>query len=161
MTNSISPYFDQPIDEWPGITQRLLSAHPLKIGVILEVAEIAWANVWATKVGSGAIGVPLADLSVPATVVGYFFEVLASYSRRLSVGRPRRTPRQRRGENRGAISRRGNLNNSPTARIRGHAHRSPIDGDSRGGDREISILELTRTRIRFVEIRRLWPIAQR
>lgn len=76
MTTSASPYTDQPEEKWQEITRSLLGAHPLKVDVIREVALAAWGKVWDTTVGSGAVAVRLADLRVPATVVGYFFEVL-------------------------------------------------------------------------------------
>lgn len=76
MTLPSSPYAGRPEREWRGITKRLLDAHPLKADVLREVALVAWEKVWETTVGSGATAVRLADLNVPATVVGYFFEVL-------------------------------------------------------------------------------------
>jgi hypothetical protein len=44
--------------------------------VIREVALAAWKMLWETSIGSGDAAVPLDELRVPATVVGYFFEVL-------------------------------------------------------------------------------------
>ena len=36
----------------------------------------AWGHVWLTTVGESPLAVPLTELTVPASVVGYFFEVL-------------------------------------------------------------------------------------
>lgn len=71
-----SPYAGRPPDRWRAITRRPLAKHPLRPEVILDLATTAWGKVWDTTVGSGATAVRLAGLSVPATVVGYFFEVL-------------------------------------------------------------------------------------
>ena len=54
--------------------------------MILEIASTAWGKVWETTVGSGAVAVRLEDLRVPATVIGYFFEVL--FARELSLHFP-------------------------------------------------------------------------
>lgn len=71
-----SPYDGHQEAEWLKVTRRLLAKHPLKVGTILEVAEVTWERLWATTVGAGLTQVPLRELQVPATVVGYFFEVL-------------------------------------------------------------------------------------
>ncbi len=54
--------------------------------MILEIASTAWGKVWETTVGSGDVAVRLKDLRVPATVIGYFFEVL--FARELSLRFP-------------------------------------------------------------------------
>lgn len=73
---SSGPHSGQPEASWLAITQRLLNSHPLKPQVILEASLTAWGTLWQTTVGTGTLAVKLADLRVPATVVGYFFEVL-------------------------------------------------------------------------------------
>jgi hypothetical protein len=78
MTRPASPYAGKPEEKWGKITKRLLAAHPLTEAVIREVALAAWDKVWDTTVGSGATAVRLGELRVPATIVGYFFEVLCS-----------------------------------------------------------------------------------
>lgn len=75
-TTPASPYLGEPEEAWLRITRGLLATHPLKVDSIREVALTAWAKVWDTTVGSGDTAIRLADLRVPATVVGYFFEVL-------------------------------------------------------------------------------------
>jgi hypothetical protein len=75
MSRITSPYHGTP-EQWGTITRRLIDEHPLNEGDILEVAQAVWADLWKTTLGSGARQVQLADLTVPATVVGYFFEVL-------------------------------------------------------------------------------------
>jgi len=76
MMSRSSPYAGQPAKKWKEITQSLLAVHPLKENVILEVALLAWQKVWATTIGTGRTAIRLTDLDVPATVIGYFFEVL-------------------------------------------------------------------------------------
>jgi hypothetical protein len=76
MNEPKGPYHGKPEAQWAKVTRRLLRRHPLKPEMILDVATVAWNNLWATTVGAGRAKVRLADLSVPATVVGYFFEVL-------------------------------------------------------------------------------------
>ena len=72
----MSPYADKPLSAWPKITQRLLAKHPLKQDVILDVAGRSWHALWQTQVGAGETAINLSELNVPATVVGYFFELL-------------------------------------------------------------------------------------
>lgn len=55
---------------------QIVEQHPLKSERILEVALAGWDKLWQTTIGSGATAVRLAQLDAPATVVGYFFEVL-------------------------------------------------------------------------------------
>ena len=54
--------------------------------MIRDVALATWNKVWETTVGSGKVAVRLADLRVPATVIGYFFEVL--FARELGLRFP-------------------------------------------------------------------------
>lgn len=71
-----SPYANEPESAWPAITRRLVSEHPLKPATLRDAALSTWKRLWQTTVGSGPTSVGLAKLKVPATVVGYFFEVL-------------------------------------------------------------------------------------
>ena len=71
-----SPYSGKAESAWYAITKRLVNKHPLKLAVLREAALSTWTSLWQTTVGDGATSVRLADLRVPATVVGYFFEVL-------------------------------------------------------------------------------------
>ncbi len=72
----ISPYLNMPVSSWPTITRKLLAKHPLRPEVIMEVAVQSWQALWSTRVGLGQTAIDLEKLNVPATVVGYFFEVL-------------------------------------------------------------------------------------
>jgi hypothetical protein len=71
-----SPYFGKSESSWLGITHQLVSNHPLRPDALLEAARTTWTTLWQTTVGAGPLSVKLADLRVPATIVGYFFEVL-------------------------------------------------------------------------------------
>jgi hypothetical protein len=71
-----SPYPGRPESAWLGITTKLIDKHPLKRGVLLQAAISTWGTLWQTTVGSGQTSVRLANLRVPATIVGYFFEIL-------------------------------------------------------------------------------------
>lgn len=86
-----SPYAGKPQSAWLGITQKLVSNHPLKSAELLDAATTAWATLWQTTVGTGSLSVKLSDLKVPATIIGYFFEVL------LARELERRTPTLWRG----------------------------------------------------------------
>lgn len=86
-----SPYLNKPIATWPRITKRLLAQHPLSPELILEVANQSWTALWSTRVGAGRTAIDLNQLAVPATVVGYFFEVL--FAKEME----RRFPREWRG----------------------------------------------------------------
>jgi hypothetical protein len=74
MTND--PYSGVPQSKWLGVTNRLVAAHPLELTQIHDAAIAAWTTLWQTTVGKGALALRISDLRVPATVVGYFFEVL-------------------------------------------------------------------------------------
>ncbi|HVC98661.1 MAG TPA: ScaI family restriction endonuclease [Pirellulales bacterium] len=76
MNEPKGPYHGKPEAQWAKVTRRLLARHPLKPETILDVATVAWNDLWATTVGAGRAKVRLAELAVPATVVGYFFEIL-------------------------------------------------------------------------------------
>src|SRR5438128_78782 len=69
-------YSDRPESEWLGITQRLVAGHPLELDVLRDAVIKTWSTLWQTTVGAGETSVRLTELNVPATVVGYFFEVL-------------------------------------------------------------------------------------
>lgn len=71
-----SPYAGKPESTWLRITQKLVSKHPRQGSVLLEATLTAWGTLWQTTVGAGVLAVKLSDLRVPATIVGYFFEVL-------------------------------------------------------------------------------------
>ena len=71
-----SPYSGKPESSWLDITQQLVNRHPLQSNELLEAAITAWATLWQTTVGTGPISLKLSDLKVPATIVGYFFEIL-------------------------------------------------------------------------------------
>ena len=86
-----SPYLNKPIATWPQITKRLLAKHPLSTELILDVANQSWNALWSTRVGAGRTAIDLNQLVVPATVVGYFFEVL--FAKEME----RRFPREWRG----------------------------------------------------------------
>ena len=86
-----SPYSGKPKTSWLSITQQLVKSHPLKSTDLLDVSTSAWATLWQSTVGVGSLSVKLSDLKVPATIVGYFFEVL------LARELERRTPTLWRG----------------------------------------------------------------
>jgi hypothetical protein len=73
---STSPYAGRQESQWARITNRLVAHHPLKLPTIVSVAVSAWETLWKTTVGAGKTAVRLYDLRVPATIVGYFFEIL-------------------------------------------------------------------------------------
>ena len=72
----VSPYADKAVSDWPAITRKLVESHPLKTAELLHAATTTWATLWQTTVGTGATAVKLSDLRVPASIVGYFFELL-------------------------------------------------------------------------------------
>lgn len=71
-----NPNSGNPESTWLGITRRLVGNHPLKSATLLEAVLTTWSTLWQTTVGAGPLLVKLADLRVPATIVGYFFEDL-------------------------------------------------------------------------------------
>jgi ScaI-like restriction endonuclease len=71
-----SPYTGIPIEQWEARTSELIKQHPLDLETIREVALASWGTLWLTKIGEGETAIPIAELDVPAMVVGYFFEKL-------------------------------------------------------------------------------------
>jgi hypothetical protein len=71
-----SPYFNQDREHWPAITQQLIDRYPLSLEEIRQFALESWARLWMTRIGEGEGAINLADIDVPAPVVGYFFERL-------------------------------------------------------------------------------------
>ena len=71
-----SPYSGKSESSWLAVTRRLVGAHPLQLPVLRDAAVATWSTLWQTTLGEGQTSVRLSELSVPATVVGYFFEVL-------------------------------------------------------------------------------------
>jgi hypothetical protein len=71
-----SPYKELPVEEWAAKTKELVERHPLNLKTIREVAIATWGTLWLTKIGDGETAIPIAELNVPAMVVGYFFEKL-------------------------------------------------------------------------------------
>jgi hypothetical protein len=71
-----SPYYNKPQEEWNNITKDLVEQYPLSTNEILEISLEAWSKLWNTPVGNQ---IPLSQLQVPATVVGYFFQKIFTY----------------------------------------------------------------------------------
>lgn len=72
-----SPYAGQPAGPaWLATTQQLVAAHPLSLTELRETCLVTWDRLWRTTVGDPPLSVKLTELDVPATIVGYFFEVL-------------------------------------------------------------------------------------
>ena len=62
--------------EWRTVTDQLIAKHPLDFVELREACLLVWDRLWRTTVGEPPLSVKLTDLNVPATVIGYFFEVL-------------------------------------------------------------------------------------
>lgn len=71
-----SPYAGKPEASWLAITKQLVASHPLSVCELLDSALGAWQTLWHSSIGTGQTSVRLATLKVPATIVGYFFEIL-------------------------------------------------------------------------------------
>lgn len=72
-----SPYAGVPEGpEWLDITRDLVGKHPLSLEQLKAACLSAWRLVWRTTIGEPPLAIRLAELVVPAPVVGYFFEVL-------------------------------------------------------------------------------------
>ncbi|MCF5893132.1 ScaI family restriction endonuclease [Aeromonas veronii] len=71
-----SPYFNQPVSNWPSITRELVNSYPISHEEILDIAAISWSRLWDSAIG-GQINIR--ELDLPATVVGYFFQKLFSH----------------------------------------------------------------------------------
>ncbi len=71
-----SPYSGKQVSEWLATTRKLVESHPLDMDVLRDAVINTWSTLWQTTVGAGETSMRLTDLNVPASVVGYFFEVL-------------------------------------------------------------------------------------
>ncbi|WP_330203384.1 ScaI family restriction endonuclease [Cyanobacterium sp. DS4] len=74
-----SPYQNLDKDSWIDKTKELIEDHPLSLGEIEDIAVRAWNILWQTKIGDELTKIPLKDIKLPATVIGYFFEKLFAY----------------------------------------------------------------------------------
>lgn len=82
----VSPYFNQPVEQWAETTDKLIRQHPLTAELILKSALISWSRLWSTWIGDNKIGFPICDIDPPATVIGYMFEKL--FAKELAVQLP-------------------------------------------------------------------------
>ncbi len=71
-----SPYASVPLEEWKSVTERLIAENPLSLNDIRELVLESWQELWQTQLGVGPSAIPLSEIEVPATVIGYFFEKL-------------------------------------------------------------------------------------
>lgn len=51
MSNIIFPYANSPVSEWPAITERLVSEHPLKSKEIVEIVLASWSSIFESSIG--------------------------------------------------------------------------------------------------------------
>ncbi len=85
----ISPYTNQPVENWKNITKNLIKDYPVSKNELLEIAILSWKKLWGTRIG-GEININ--EVELPATIIGYFFQKL--FAHELSL----RYPCQWRGE---------------------------------------------------------------
>ncbi len=71
-----SPYEGKPESKWLSITSKLVARHPLTSELLLTASQSAWKTLRQTTIGKGKTAIAIENLNVPATVIGYFFEVL-------------------------------------------------------------------------------------
>lgn len=71
-----SPYEGLSSDRWKAVTESLIADHPLSQAEILDAVQVAWTNLWQSRIGNEKDGCTLAEVGPPATVVGAFFERL-------------------------------------------------------------------------------------
>ena len=76
---STSPYSGNPGPAWLATTRRLIASHPLPVTELRDTCLVVWERLWRTTIGEPPHAIPLGVLDVPATVVGYFFEVLLAH----------------------------------------------------------------------------------
>ncbi len=81
-----SPYSGLPVEQWEAKTKEIIEQYPLDLETIREIALASWSSLWLTKLGEGKTAMPIAELDLPAMVVGYFFEKL--FARELQLRFP-------------------------------------------------------------------------
>nr|WP_299038637.1 ScaI family restriction endonuclease [uncultured Psychrobacter sp.] len=69
----ISPYANQPKENWKNITQRLVNEYPISTQEILEIATLAWNNIWNTSIGGH---ISINEVGLTASNIGNFFQQL-------------------------------------------------------------------------------------
>ncbi|NVJ15174.1 ScaI family restriction endonuclease [Myxococcus sp. AM010] len=76
---AVEPLFvGSPCADWTATTRGLIQQHPLfsRPEELLGAVGEAWQVLWKTTIGLGELSVPLAELDLPAQVIGEFFETL-------------------------------------------------------------------------------------
>lgn len=84
MTNVIFPYNDVPQSDWPSVTERLISEHPLKPEKIVQIVLSSWASIFESSIGSHGFKIGKNIFPKPQ-IMGFFLhelialEVVAHY----------------------------------------------------------------------------------
>lgn len=73
---TIPPYRNQPVSNWPAITNELIANYPIPLNEVLEIAILAWDKLWSSLIGED---IKISEVDLPATVVGYFFQKLFAH----------------------------------------------------------------------------------
>lgn len=68
------PYVEKPKNEWTRITEGLIKAHPLS-GEFVEVVNLAWADIFATKIGAQGYTIGK-DIILSPQIMGAFLHEL-------------------------------------------------------------------------------------
>jgi len=66
-----SPYLNQAVSEWPAITKRLISRHPLATKEIKEVVLDSWKEIFQSKIGKKPYHIGV-DIFPKPQIMGFF-----------------------------------------------------------------------------------------
>ncbi|MDC3291607.1 ScaI family restriction endonuclease [Nitrosopumilus sp.] len=70
-----SPYADKKLDQWKGITQKLINEHPIDRDELAKVILDSWDAILATNLGKYTIGV---NIFPTQQMLGFFIQQLVS-----------------------------------------------------------------------------------
>jgi hypothetical protein len=70
-----SPYHGVPPDHWPGVTRRLVDAHPLPTDVLVDVVLSSWDSIFASRMGSKGFTIGV-DIFPKPQIMGFFLHEL-------------------------------------------------------------------------------------
>lgn len=72
----MSPFLNQPVENWAKVTDCLISKFPLDMKEIVDIVACSWHRLWKSRIGDENLSFPILEINPPATVVGYILEKL-------------------------------------------------------------------------------------
>ena len=70
-----SPYVGKQVEEWEGVTEKLLKEHPLDSATLVEVVLAAWQSIFDSRMGSQKFQIGK-DIFPKPQIMGFFLHEL-------------------------------------------------------------------------------------